>query len=55
LDVPVSVQAVLASRIDRLGEREKQVLQTAAVIGKQFSEALLRQVFPPKPPNFRAS
>jgi adenylate cyclase len=35
---------VLASRIDRLGEREKQVLQTASVIGKQFSETLLRQV-----------
>lgn len=44
LDVPASVQAVLASRIDRLPEREKQVLQTAAVIGRQFSEMLLRQV-----------
>ncbi len=44
LDVPASVQAVLASRIDRLAEREKQVLQTASVIGKQFSETLLRQV-----------
>jgi class 3 adenylate cyclase/tetratricopeptide (TPR) repeat protein len=44
LDVPASVQAVLTSRIDRLAEREKQVLQTAAVIGKRFSEALLRLV-----------
>jgi class 3 adenylate cyclase/tetratricopeptide (TPR) repeat protein len=44
LDVPASVQAVLASRIDRLAEREKQALQTASVIGKQFSETLLRQV-----------
>jgi class 3 adenylate cyclase len=44
LDVPASVQAVLASRIDRLGEREKQALQTAAVIGKQFSETLLCEV-----------
>jgi predicted ATPase len=44
LDVPASVQAVLASRIDRLGEQEKQVLQTASVIGRQFSEGLLRQV-----------
>jgi predicted ATPase len=34
LEVPASVQAVLAARIDRLAEREKQVLQTAAVIGK---------------------
>ena len=44
LDVPPSVQAVLAARIDRLPEREKRLLQTAAVIGKTFSEPLLRQV-----------
>ncbi len=44
LEVPASVQAVLAARIDRLPEREKQVLQTAAVIGKTFSEALLGRV-----------
>jgi len=41
LQVPASVQAVLSLRIDRLPEREKQVLQTAAVIGKTFGEALL--------------
>ena len=44
LQVPATVQAVLAARIDRLGEREKQVLQTAAVIGKEFSEPVLVQV-----------
>ena len=44
LQVPASVQAVLSSRIDRLPEREKQVLQTAAVIGKTFDEALLGRV-----------
>jgi predicted ATPase len=44
LEVPASVQAVLAARIDRLPEQEKQVLQTAAVIGKTFSEALLCRV-----------
>jgi class 3 adenylate cyclase/tetratricopeptide (TPR) repeat protein len=44
LEVPASVQAVLAARIDRLPEREKQVLQTAAVIGKTFSEVLLTRV-----------
>ena len=42
--VPTTVQAVLAARIDRLGEREKQVLQTAAVIGKTFGEELLQRV-----------
>jgi adenylate cyclase len=39
---------VLAARIDRLREREKQVLQTAAVIGKTFHEPILKSVlFPP--------
>ncbi|MFQ5514858.1 MAG: adenylate/guanylate cyclase domain-containing protein [Myxococcota bacterium] len=44
LSVPDSVQAVLAARIDRLAEREKRVLQTAAVIGKDFSESILKVV-----------
>jgi len=42
LGIPSSVQTVLAARIDRLPEREKQVLQTAAVIGRRFSEPILR-------------
>jgi class 3 adenylate cyclase len=42
--VPATVQSVLAARIDRLAEREKQVLQTASVIGKTFSEPILRRV-----------
>jgi class 3 adenylate cyclase/tetratricopeptide (TPR) repeat protein len=42
--VPASVQAVLAARIDRLAEREKAVLQAAAVIGKEFSEPVLARV-----------
>jgi class 3 adenylate cyclase len=44
LAVPATVQAVLAARIDRLPEREKRVLQTASVIGKEFSEPVLQQV-----------
>ena len=44
LTVPPSVQAVLAARIDRLPEHQKEVVQTAAVIGKTFPEALLRRV-----------
>src|SRR5262245_46979465 len=43
LALPPTVQALLASRIDRLGEVAKQVLQAAAVIGKQFDEPLLRE------------
>jgi class 3 adenylate cyclase/tetratricopeptide (TPR) repeat protein len=44
LTVPSTVQSVLAARIDRLGEREKQVLQTASVIGKEFAEPILASV-----------
>ena len=42
--VPASVQSVLAARIDRLPEREKAVLQAAAVIGKEFLEPVLSRV-----------
>ncbi len=41
LEVPPSVQALLAARIDSLSEAEKRTLQTAAVIGKDFSEPIL--------------
>jgi class 3 adenylate cyclase/tetratricopeptide (TPR) repeat protein len=44
LDVPFSVHAVLSARIDRLPEREKLLLQNAAVIGKEFSEPILARV-----------
>jgi adenylate cyclase len=44
ISVPATVQSLLAARIDRLAEREKQVLQTASVIGKTFEEPLLREV-----------
>jgi tetratricopeptide (TPR) repeat protein len=44
IEIPATVQALLAARIDRLGEREKRVLQTAAVIGKEFSRTLLARV-----------
>ncbi len=44
LEVPATVQAVLAARIDRLPEREKRLLQVAAVIGKDFAEPLLAEV-----------
>jgi class 3 adenylate cyclase/tetratricopeptide (TPR) repeat protein len=44
LEVPTTVQPLLASRIDRLAEREKHVLQIASVIGREFSEPVLAQV-----------
>ncbi len=39
--VPPTVNTVLAARIDRLSEREKSLLQSAAVIGREFSEPIL--------------
>jgi predicted ATPase/class 3 adenylate cyclase len=44
LALPSTVQAVLGARVDRLEEREKQVLQTSAVIGRQFTEPILRRI-----------
>ena len=44
IQVPASVQAVLAARIDRLTLEAKQLLQCASVIGKDFPFALLHGV-----------
>jgi tetratricopeptide (TPR) repeat protein len=42
--VPATVQALLASRIDRLSAPEKEFLQTLAVLGREFSLSLAQQV-----------
>jgi tetratricopeptide (TPR) repeat protein len=42
IQVPATVQAVLAARIDRLRPADKTLLQTASVIGKDVPLALLR-------------
>src|SRR5438034_5957008 len=42
--LPETVQAVLASRIDRLSQRDKDVLQAAAVVGRDVPTELLRVV-----------
>lgn len=44
VQIPATIQAVLAARIDRLSEREKRVLQAAAVIGRRFWEPVLRRI-----------
>jgi len=44
IHVPDTVQAILTARIDRLPPEEKRLLETAAVIGKDFSFALLQAV-----------
>ena len=44
IQVPATVQAVLAARIDRMPPEEKQLLQTAAVIGTEVPFALLQAI-----------
>jgi tetratricopeptide (TPR) repeat protein len=44
LRIPTTVQGVLCARMDRLAAAEKELLQTLAVIGKEFPWSLLRQV-----------
>jgi tetratricopeptide (TPR) repeat protein len=43
--VPDSIHEVVMARIDRLPEETKQLLQTAAVIGREFSFRLLNAVW----------
>lgn len=49
IEIPTTVHDLLAARIDRLGEREKSVLQTAAVVGKEFSLSVLERVVAGEP------
>ena len=44
LQVPATVQALLAARIDRLPPEDKRLLQTAAVIGTEVSWPLLQAI-----------
>ena len=44
VEVPASVQAVLAARIDRLAPEDKRLLQAAAVVGKDVPFILLHAI-----------
>ncbi len=44
IQVPATVQAILAARIDRLDEDEKRLLQTAAVVGIEVSLPLFQAI-----------
>jgi predicted ATPase/class 3 adenylate cyclase len=44
VQVPATVQTVLAARIDRLPPEDKQLLQSAAVIGKDFAAGHLQAI-----------
>jgi len=49
LTIPATIQALLAARLDRLPDQDKQVLQAAAVIGRRFAPAVLRHVLTQSP------
>ena len=44
IEVPPTVQAILAARIDRLSPEDKRLLQTASVIGTHVSYSLLAAI-----------
>jgi class 3 adenylate cyclase/tetratricopeptide (TPR) repeat protein len=44
IQVPATVQAILAARIDRLPAEQKRLLQAASVVGKDVPFALLRAI-----------
>ncbi len=46
-DTPPTVEALLASRLDRLDPRELAVLRRASVIGRRFTRAELADLTPP--------
>jgi tetratricopeptide (TPR) repeat protein len=53
--IPATVQAVLAARIDRLAPADKQLLQTAAVVGHQVPRSVLEAVAEVAPDTVRSS
>jgi len=44
LELPATLQPILAARIDRLSPREKRLLQIASVIGFEFERSILQLV-----------
>jgi predicted ATPase len=42
--LPATIEGVILERIDRLGQQSRQILELASVIGREFSERLLRAV-----------
>jgi DNA-binding SARP family transcriptional activator len=46
IELPPTIQAVLAARLDRLGPAERAVLDRAAVAGREFSRAAIAALLP---------
>jgi class 3 adenylate cyclase/tetratricopeptide (TPR) repeat protein len=53
--LPSTVQAVIGARIDRLAQPERDLLQTAAIIGKEFQLAVLQSIAASRPAEVEAS
>jgi class 3 adenylate cyclase/tetratricopeptide (TPR) repeat protein len=47
LDIPVTINALLAARLDQLGPEERDVLQRAAIAGKIFWWSAVSELSPP--------
>jgi class 3 adenylate cyclase/tetratricopeptide (TPR) repeat protein len=45
LPVPDTVHGVLSARIDRLAEEDKRILQTASILGREFTPTLLAAIW----------
>ena len=54
-DIPATLHASLMARLDWLGPTARQVAQTGAVIGREFSHALLRSVWTGRPGEIKKS
>jgi class 3 adenylate cyclase/tetratricopeptide (TPR) repeat protein len=48
LEMPPTIHALLAARIERLRPQERTVLERAAVLGRHFSRAAVAQLLPPE-------
>jgi class 3 adenylate cyclase/tetratricopeptide (TPR) repeat protein len=46
VEIPGTIEAVIMSRVDRLDDAARQVLQVAAVVGRRFRRELLEAVAP---------
>src|SRR5262249_27124548 len=55
IQIPASVYAVLAARIDRLSAADKRVLQVAAVVGTEVPLSLLQEIAEMPDPDLRQS
>ena len=48
VEIPDSVESIILSRVDRLAIQDRDVLQFASVLGREFDEILLKKLYPDK-------